>query len=121
MGAIEKQVERLFLLKKYYSLTYGLVGCYPGEKDKMENEYDAWESMFRTSNVCEKNYSDEIPYLVQKGYMTFKGDGGTKLYSITAKTVDLVEKAELGDSLEVFQTDFDKKALEKFKEEFRDQ
>ena len=108
MGAFEKHEERIKLLKKYYDLTDGKVAKDIGWQDEPNETGDTSDFIFKSLDRSEEYYSDEVPYLAQKGYLEFRKSSRDNVlyYSITSKTVDLIERIELGMPLAEFENDF---------------
>jgi hypothetical protein len=111
-------------LAKYYELTDGLVGVYPGDKPpvwppcaRSGKNFDSDQTF---KKVLNENYSPEVLYLAKKGYLVIhnNNDSWTKYYTITYRTVDLVEQAQQGRPLVEFELDFDPAALRQFKKDF---
>lgn len=113
MGAFERHEERIKLLKKYYDLTDGKVDQNVGWQDEPSETGDTTDFIFGSLDKSRENYSDEVPYLAQKGYLEFRKSSRDSVlyYSITSKTVDLIEKIELGMPLAAFENDFSPTAL----------
>lgn len=113
MGAFERQEERIKLLKKYYDLTDGKVDQNVGWQYEPSETGDTTDFIFGSLDKSREYYSDEVPYLAQKGYLEFRKSSrdSALYYSITSKTVDLIEKIELKMPLAAFENDFSSTVL----------